>query len=315
MAAPGMGYLEHVVAMEEVSRALGRGRAFLWRAFQSLHQPDPPQRHRGAEAPLSAQADLGRACRRAGDERAEAGSDVVSMRLKAEKQRRPLRPQRHQDVDHQRPARRHAGGLCQDRPGRRRARHHRLPDREGLQGISRRAQKLDKLGMRGSDTGELVFEDCEVPEENVLGGVGQGVKVLMSGLDYERVVLAAGPLGIMQACLDVVLPYVHDRKQFGQPIGSFQLMQGKLADMYVGAVGRALLCLRRGAGLRPRPHDAQGRRRRHPLCGGEGDLDGAARRSSAWAATATSTISRPGGCCATPSSTRSAPAPAKSAAG
>ena len=95
------------------------------------------------------------------------------------------------------------------------------------------AQKLDKLGMRGSETGELVFQDCEVPEENVLGEVGEGVRVLMSGLDYERTVLAAGPLGLMQAALDVVLPYVHERKQFGRPIGEFQLMQGKLADMYV----------------------------------------------------------------------------------
>jgi isovaleryl-CoA dehydrogenase len=110
------------------------------------------------------------------------------------------------------------------------------------------AQKLDKLGMRGSNTCELVFEDCEVPAENVLGAVGKGVEVLMSGLDYERAVLAAGPLGIMQACMDVVLPYVHERRQFGQPIGEFQLMQGKLADMYTTmnacksyayAVGRA----------------------------------------------------------------------------
>jgi isovaleryl-CoA dehydrogenase len=103
---------------------------------------------------------------------------------------------------------------------------------KGFKGFST-AQKLDKLGMRGSDTCELVFEDCEVPAENVLGSVGNGVNVLMSGLDYERVVLAAGPLGIMQACLDAVIPYVHERKQFGQPIGSFQLMQAKLADMYV----------------------------------------------------------------------------------
>jgi isovaleryl-CoA dehydrogenase len=95
------------------------------------------------------------------------------------------------------------------------------------------AQKLDKLGMRGSETGELVFQDCEVPEENVLGAVGKGVNVLMSGLDFERTVLAAGPLGLMQAALDVVVPYVHERKQFGRPIGEFQLMQGKLADMYV----------------------------------------------------------------------------------
>jgi isovaleryl-CoA dehydrogenase len=101
----------------------------------------------------------------------------------------------------------------------------------GMAGFST-AQKLDKLGMRGSNTCELVFQDCEVPEENVLGRVGGGVGVLMSGLDYERAVLAAGPLGIMQACLDVVLPYVHERKQFGQAIGEFQLMQGKLADMY-----------------------------------------------------------------------------------
>src|SRR5579871_1611345 len=102
---------------------------------------------------------------------------------------------------------------------------------KGFPGFST-AQKLDKLGMRGSDTGELVFDNCEVPEENVLGQVGRGVNVLMSGLDYERAVLAAGPLGIMQACMDVVLPYVHERKQFGQPIGSFQLVQGKIADMY-----------------------------------------------------------------------------------
>jgi len=101
----------------------------------------------------------------------------------------------------------------------------------GFRGFST-AQKLDKLGMRGSNTCELVFADCEVPAENVLGEEGCGVQVLMSGLDYERAVLAAGPLGIMQACMDVVMPYVHERKQFGKPIGTFQLMQGKLADMY-----------------------------------------------------------------------------------
>jgi isovaleryl-CoA dehydrogenase len=103
---------------------------------------------------------------------------------------------------------------------------------KGMKGFST-AQKLDKLGMRGSDTCELVFEDCEVPAENVLGGVGNGARVLMSGLDYERVVLSGGPIGIMQACMDVVVPYVHERQQFGKPIGTFQLMQGKLADMYV----------------------------------------------------------------------------------
>jgi len=102
---------------------------------------------------------------------------------------------------------------------------------KGFKGFST-AQKLDKLGMRGSNTCELVFQDCEVPAENVLGGVGNGVAVLMSGLDYERAVLAGGPIGIMAACMDVVLPFVHERRQFGQPIGEFQLMQGKLADMY-----------------------------------------------------------------------------------
>jgi isovaleryl-CoA dehydrogenase len=103
---------------------------------------------------------------------------------------------------------------------------------KGMKGFSV-SKKLDKMGMRGSDTAELVFEDCEVPEENIMGGEGRGAAVLMSGLDYERAVLSAGPLGIMQAALDVVLPYVRDRKQFGKPIGSFQLMQGKVADMYV----------------------------------------------------------------------------------
>ena len=103
---------------------------------------------------------------------------------------------------------------------------------KGMKGFAP-AQKLDKLGMRGSDTSELVFTDCEVPAHNVLGAIGNGVNVLMSGLDYERVVLAAGPLGIMQACMDVVVPYMHQRQQFGQPIGRFQMMQGKLADMYV----------------------------------------------------------------------------------
>ncbi|HJV10313.1 MAG TPA: acyl-CoA dehydrogenase family protein, partial [Burkholderiales bacterium] len=119
---------------------------------------------------------------------------------------------------------------------------------KGMKGFST-AQKLDKLGMRGSNTCELVFRDCEVPSQNVLGKEGEGVRVLMSGLDYERAVLAGGPLGIMAACLDVVIPYVHERKQFGQPIGEFQLMQGKLADIYttfsacrayVYAVGQAL---------------------------------------------------------------------------
>ena len=151
------------------------------------------------------------------------------------------------------------------------------------------AQKLDKLGMRGSDTGELVFEDCEVPEENVLGKVGGGVGVLMSGLDYERVVLAAGPLGIMQACLDVVMPYVHERKQFGQPIGAFQLMQGKLADMYVTMNAAKAYVYAVATRLRRRADHARGRRRRDPLRRREARPRSRSTRSSASAATATST--------------------------
>jgi isovaleryl-CoA dehydrogenase len=129
------------------------------------------------------------------------------------------------------------------------------------------AQKLDKLGMRGSHTGELVFRDCEVPPENIIGGLGKGVNVLMSGLDFERTVLSGGPLGIMQACMDVVVPYVHERKQFGQPIGEFQLMQGKLADMYstmmackayVYAVGQACDRARTPEAVRALRKDAAG---------------------------------------------------------
>ena len=135
------------------------------------------------------------------------------------------------------------------------------------------AQKLDKLGMRGSHTGELVFRDCEVPAENVLGGQGRGVNVLMSGLDYERSVLSGGPLGIMQACMDVVVPYVHERKQFGQPIGEFQLMQGKLADMYA-TFSFCRLCLRCRPGARSRRNHAQGRRRCDPRGGRKSHLDG-----------------------------------------
>ena len=145
------------------------------------------------------------------------------------------------------------------------------------------AQKLDKLGMRGSNTCELVFQDCEVPEENILGQLNKGVNVLMSGLDFERAVLAGGPLGVMQACMDVVVPYVHERVQFGQAIGEFQLMQGKLADMYstmsaskayVYAVGRACDAAKTaGCGAR----SAQRCRRRRAVRSREGDLDG--RRS------------------------------------
>ena len=183
---------------------------------------------------------------------------------------------------------------------------------KGMVGFST-AQKLDKLGMRGSDTCELVFEDCEVPKAQVLGEVGQGVKILMSGLDYERVVLAGGPLGIMQACLDEVLPYVHEREQFGQPIGTFQLMQGKVADMYttlnacrayVYAVAEAC-----DAGRTTR-FDAAG----CILYAAEKATWMASQAIQALAATATSTSTPPAACCGTPSSMKSAPVPARSAA-
>jgi len=182
---------------------------------------------------------------------------------------------------------------------------------KGFKGFST-AQKLDKLGMRGSDTGELVFEDCEVPEENVLRCGRPRVNVLMSGLDYERAVLAGGPVGIMQACMDVVLPYVHERKQFGQAIGTFQLMQGKLADMYVAmnsvrayvyAVARAAIVAPPPARTRPAP--SCWRRRRPP--------GWRWKRSRPWAAMAISTTIPPGGCCGMPSSMRSARARARSA--
>ena len=147
---------------------------------------------------------------------------------------------------------------------------------KGFKGFTH-GQHLDKLGMRGSNTYPLFFDDCEVPEENVLGNVGEGTKVLMSGLDYERAVLSGGPLGIMAACMDSVVPYMHERKQFGQPIGDFQLMQGKLADMYstwqatrayVYAVGKACDRANHARTL------AQGRRGCDPLFRGEGDVDG-----------------------------------------
>jgi alkylation response protein AidB-like acyl-CoA dehydrogenase len=189
---------------------------------------------------------------------------------------------------------------------------------KGFKGFSI-AQKLDKLGMRGSHTGELVFQDCEVPVENVLGGVGKGVNVLMSGLDFERTVLSGGPLGIMSACMDAVVPYIHDRKQFGQAIGEFQLMQGKIADMYstmmacrayVYAVGQA--CDRATGRNRCAPC---ARTPPAPSCTAPKRRPGwPARRSRPWAATAISTNTRSAACGATPSCTKSAPAPARSAA-
>ena len=243
---------------------------------------------------------------------AGAGSDVVSMRTRADRKGDRFRPQRFENVDHQRSAGRHARGLCQDRPHRRLARHQRLHRREGLQGFST-GKKLDKLGMRGSDTSEIVFEDCEVPRENVLGVVGNGVNVLMSGLDYERAVLAAGPLGVMQSCLDLVIPYLHQRTQFGQPIGRFQLMQAKLADMYV-TLNAAKAYVYTVAKACDRGETTRKTRPAPFSTPPSGRLGWRSKPSNAWAATATSTTIRPAGCCATQSSTRSALAPAKFAA-
>jgi isovaleryl-CoA dehydrogenase len=227
----GLGYLEHVVAMEEVSRGsasigLSYGAHSNLCVNQIRRNASPEQKRRHLPKLISGEHVGALAMSEPG-----AGSDVVSMKLKAEKKgdRYILNGTKFWITN----------GPCADvlviyaktdPSGGPRGITAFLVEK-GFKGFST-AQKLDKLGMRGSDTGELIFQDCEVPAENVLGEVGKGVNVLMSGLDYERAVLAAGPLGIMQAAFDVVIPYVHQRKQFGQPIGEFQLVQGKLADMY-----------------------------------------------------------------------------------
>ncbi|HVL74312.1 MAG TPA: isovaleryl-CoA dehydrogenase [Beijerinckiaceae bacterium] len=228
----GLGYLEHVVAMEEVSRAsasvgLSYGAHSNLCVNQIRRNGTEAQKRKYLPKLISGEHVGALAMSEPG-----AGSDVVSTRTRAEKRgdayvltgnkmwitNGPVAETLvvYAKTDPQAGARGITAFLIE----------------KGMKGFSTH-QKLDKLGMRGSDTCELVFEDCEVPAENVLGEVGRGVNVLMSGLDYERAVLAAGPLGIMQACLDVVMPYVHERKQFGQPIGTFQLVQGKVADMYV----------------------------------------------------------------------------------
>jgi isovaleryl-CoA dehydrogenase len=226
-----MGYLEHVVAMEEISRAsasvgLSYGAHSNLCVNQINRNASPAQKARYLPKLISGDYVGALAMSEPG-----AGSDVVSMRLRAEKRgdRYVLNGTKMWITNGP-----NADVLVvyakTDPSAGSRGITAFLIER-GFAGFSTH-QKLDKLGMRGSNTCELVFEECEVPEENVMGQVGRGVNVLMSGLDYERAVLAAGPLGIMQACLDVVLPYVHERKQFGQSIGEFQLIQGKLADMY-----------------------------------------------------------------------------------
>ena len=228
----GLGYLAHCVAMEEISRGsasvgLSYGAHSNLCVNQIRRNGDDSQKRRYLPGLISGEHVGALAMSEPG-----AGSDVVSMRLRAKKQgdRYVLNGTKMWITNGPQADTLVIYGKTDPVAGQRGITAFIVE--KGFKGF-RTAQKLDKLGMRGSDTSELIFEDCEVPEENVLGGEGQGARVLMSGLDYERAVLAAGCLGIMQSCMDVVMPYMHDRKQFGQPVGSFQLMQGKLADMYV----------------------------------------------------------------------------------
>ena len=227
----GMGYLEHVVAMEEISRAsasvgLSYGAHSNLCVNQIRKNGTEEQKRRYLPGLISGEHVGALAMSESG-----AGSDVVAMRLRADKRGdRYVLNGTKMWITNGPDADVLVVYAKTDPAAGPRGITAFLIER-GMTGFTC-AQKLDKLGMRGSNTGELVFQDCEVPEENVIGGVGRGVNVLMSGLDYERAVLAAGPLGIMQACMDVCLPYIHERKQFGQAIGEFQLMQGKIADMY-----------------------------------------------------------------------------------
>jgi isovaleryl-CoA dehydrogenase len=227
----GLGYLEHVVAMEEVSRGsasvgLSYGAHSNLCVNQLRRNGSETQKRKYLPKLISGEHVGSLAMSEAG-----AGSDVVSMQLRAEKKgdRYILNGTKM--------------WITNSPDAQVIVVYAKTDPTAGPRGITaflvetntpgfKVAQKLDKLGMRGSSTGELVFEDCEIPAENVLGGIGKGVNVLMSGLDYERSVLAGGPIGIMQAAMDVVLPYIHERKQFGAPIGTFQLVQGKVADMY-----------------------------------------------------------------------------------
>ncbi|MCQ9082045.1 isovaleryl-CoA dehydrogenase [Vibrio harveyi] len=227
----GMGYLAHVVAMEEISRAsasvaLSYGAHSNLCVNQIFRNGSPAQREKylpklidGSHVGALAMSEP------------NSGSDVVSMQLRAEdKGDHFLMNGNKMWITNGPDADTLVVYAKTDPSGGSRGITAFIIERE-FEGFNH-AQKLDKLGMRGSNTCELVFQDCVVPKENVLGELNRGVEVLMSGLDYERVVLAAGPLGIMQACMDEVVPYVHDRKQFGKSIGEFQLVQGKLADMY-----------------------------------------------------------------------------------
>ena len=228
----GLGYLAHCLAMEEVSRAsaavgLSYG-AHSNLCVNQIRRNGTAEQKRKYLPKLVSGEHVGALAM----SEPSAGSDVVSMRTRADKKgdRYVLNGSKMWITNGP-----HADTLvvyAKTDPTAGSRGITAFIVEKGMKGFAP-AQKLDKLGMRGSDTSELVFTDCEVPAHNVLGAIGNGVNVLMSGLDYERVVLAAGPLGIMQACMDVVVPYMHQRQQFGQPIGRFQMMQGKLADMYV----------------------------------------------------------------------------------
>ena len=227
----GMGYLAHSVAMEEISRAsasvgLSYG-AHSNLCVNQLYKNGTEQQKQKYLPKLCSGEHIGALAM----SEPGAGSDVVSMKLRAQKQNdHYILNGNKMWITNGPDANTYVIYAKTDTSAGSRGITAFIVERD-YPGFSRH-QKLDKLGMRGSNTCELVFNDCQVPAENVLGGEGRGVAVLMSGLDYERTVLSGGPVGIMQACLDVVLPYSHDRKQFGQPIGEFQLMQGKIADMY-----------------------------------------------------------------------------------
>ncbi|MCY4495797.1 MAG: isovaleryl-CoA dehydrogenase [Rhodospirillaceae bacterium] len=231
LGGAGMGSLEHVVAMEEISRAsasvgLSYGAHSNLCVNQIRRNGSDEQKRRSLPKLISGEHVGALAMSEPG-----AGSDVVGMKLRAEKKGdRYVLNGTKMWITNGPDADVLVVYAKTDPDGGSRGITAFLVEK-AFPGFST-AQKLDKLGMRGSNTCELVFQDCDVPKENVLGTVGGGVEVLMSGLDYERVVLAAGPLGIMQSCMDIVIPYVHERRQFGKPIGEFQLMQGKLADMY-----------------------------------------------------------------------------------
>ena len=227
----GLGYLAHAVVMEEVSRGsasigLSYGAHSNLCVNQIALNGNADQKARYLPKLISGEHVGALAMSEPG-----AGSDVVSMKLRAEKKgdHYVLNGNKMWITNGPNADTLVVYAKTDPEAGPRGITAFLIE--KGFKGFST-AQKLDKLGMRGSNTCELVFEDCEVPEENVMGGVGDGVRVLMSGLDYERSVLAAGPLGIMRAAMDIVMPYVHERKQFGQPIGEFQLIQGKIADMY-----------------------------------------------------------------------------------